>query len=400
MPRLPKPYILLRRKDAKTFQIILNTTSGLSAEVCRKWQRVSFQNFPDALAQYRDPKTKRAAEIGAVALIQYLKNQPEPNFIVSARSQPATDILLVQYAAHFWTPNSSYVREKTLVKGKPLSAVYIKTNREHITRHIEPFPPFRDIPISNLTPGLIRDWMVWMTERGASGRLINAVLQALRVAVKDLSDRGDLDFDPFRRIKPAQESPKEKGILVADEVSRLIRAPIQSPARRLAVLLGALCGMRRGEGRGLQWDEIRDGYINICQNWQDMEGVKNPKWGSSRTVPIPSSVSAALAEVRKGSAGTGFVLESPKKAGVPVSTNFFRYALREELAAIGISAEEQKRRNITFHSLRHTFITLGRLAGISDLEIQALAGHKSAEMMAHYSHAGQVLDFTAAREKL
>ncbi len=239
-----------------------------------------------------------------------------------------------------------------------------------------------------------------MAERGASGRRINSVLQALRVAVKDLSDREDLDFDPFRRVKSAQESPREKGVLTAEEVSRLIHAPVKGPAGRLAVLLGVLCGMRRGEVRGLQWGDIRDGYIDLCHNWQDMEGVKSPKWGSNRTVPIPSSVSAALAEVCKGSAGAGFVLESPKKAGVPASTNFFRYALREELEAIGIPASEQKRRNISFHSLRHTFVTLCRLAGISDLEIQALAGHKSAEMMAHYSHAGQVLDFTAAREKL
>ena len=61
---------------------------------------------------------------------------------------------------------------------------------------------------------------------------------------------------------------------------------------------------------------------------------------------------------------------------------------------------EQKRRNLTFHSLRHTFVTLSRMAGITDIEIQALAGHKDARMMENYSHAGQVLDFTDAREKL
>jgi integrase len=61
---------------------------------------------------------------------------------------------------------------------------------------------------------------------------------------------------------------------------------------------------------------------------------------------------------------------------------------------------EQRRRNLTFHGLRHTFVTLGRLAGISDLEIQALARHKSGTMIERYSHASQVPDFTAAREKL
>ncbi|MDR2210329.1 MAG: tyrosine-type recombinase/integrase [Spirochaetaceae bacterium] len=48
---------------------------------------------------------------------------------------------------------------------------------------------------------------------------------------------------------------------------------------------------------------------------------------------------------------------------------------------------EQLRRNISFHSCRHSFITLGRQAGIPDLEIQALAGHKSGAIMERYSHA-------------
>jgi integrase len=67
---------------------------------------------------------------------------------------------------------------------------------------------------------------------------------------------------------------------------------------------------------------------------------------------------------------------------------------------IGISPEEQKKWNITLHSFRHTFITLGRLAGFSDIEIQSLAGHKSGAMMERYSHCSQVLGFTVAREKL
>jgi integrase len=96
-----------------------------------------------------------------------------------------------------------------------------------------------------------------------------------------------------------------------------------------------------------------------------------------------------------------------------VSKDFFRYVIGKELAAIGIPGiwkgkdatpadyvNEQKRRNLTFHGLRHTFITLGRLAGITDFEIQALAGHKSGAMMERYSHAAQVLDFSSAKEKL
>jgi integrase len=89
-----------------------------------------------------------------------------------------------------------------------------------------------------------------------------------------------------------------------------------------------------------------------------------------------------------------------RRPGEPLSNNFFRRALASELATIGIDDSEQRRRNITFHGLRHSYVTLARFGGISDLEIQALAGHKSGAMMERYSHAAQVLDFAAAREKL
>jgi integrase len=80
--------------------------------------------------------------------------------------------------------------------------------------------------------------------------------------------------------------------------------------------------------------------------------------------------------------------------------SFFRNAIKRELESINITYSEQKERNISFHSLRHSFITLGRLDGISDLEIQAIAGHSTRRMMEHYSHAEKVIDFNAMRNKL
>jgi integrase len=80
--------------------------------------------------------------------------------------------------------------------------------------------------------------------------------------------------------------------------------------------------------------------------------------------------------------------------------NFFRAGLCSVLESIGIKKEAQKLRNITFHSLRHTFVTLGRLAGISDFEIQALAGHRSSSMMERYSHVCQVIDYGSVCKKL
>jgi integrase len=70
------------------------------------------------------------------------------------------------------------------------------------------------------------------------------------------------------------------------------------------------------------------------------------------------------------------------------------------LKSIGITVDQQRKRFITCHSLRHTFITLARLSDIPDVVIMALAGQKSEKVMRKYSHVPQVIDFNDAREKL
>jgi integrase len=309
----------------------------------------------------------------------------------------------VQYVADFWLPDSPYVRECAIVKKKPLSAEYVIMNHENIRRHMEPFPGFQIVTLQSLTPGVIRDWMTWAAENGRTGRSVNLTLQAMRIPVRYALAREELDRDPFRNIKEAPESTREKGILSPAEVSRIIAAPSPDPRSRLAVLLGLLCGLRRGEVRGLRWRDIASRIITVCNNYQEREGLKAPKCGSNRRVPVPGSVQAALDTVYSlfGSPGPEeYVMAGLITPDKPLSTKYFQRALAGELRIIGIPDDEQKRRNLTFHGLRHTYITLGRLAGITDMEIQALAGHKSAGMMERYSHPAQILDYAAALEKL
>jgi integrase len=269
--------------------------------------------------------------------------------------------------------------------------------------------------------------MIWAAERGLKGGRINKVMEAMRGAVKYVFQREEIGRDPFRNIGKAPDTRKEKGVLTPAEVSILIRAPVTDPRGRLAVLLGALCGLRLGEVRGLLWGDIGDGVITIKHNFVDEDGLKAPKCGSTGTVPFTEPVRAAINEVRRASMDPGpekYVMESLKCPGHPYGKGYFEQALERELKAIGIPGKwkppphpgrkltaeeakppegyvnEQQRRNLTFHSLRHSFVTLGRLAGLSSFEVQALARHKTPRMTECYSHPSQVLDFTTAREKL
>jgi integrase len=369
------------------------------------------QTGPVWYARYWDETTRRYAVTRSTSVPVEGKKQRRYEAEQAAREMlpniqfipMASEKSFIQYVSDFWRTDSVYVKERSLVKKQPLSLDYVTMNHENVRRHMEPCSGFQNITLQSLTAGVIRDWMTWAVANGRTGRSVNTTLQAMRIAVRYAVAREELPKDPFRNIKNATENHREKGILSPSEVSRLIQSPANDPYNRLAVLLGIFCGLRRGEARGLQWGDIENGIINIRHNYLESEGLKMPKCGSVRMVPIPQSVQLVFEIIRNLSGSpqpNDFVLHNPVKPDKPFSPKYFQRALTNELRAIGIQEDEQKRRNLTFHGLRHTFVTLGRLAGITDLEIQALAGHKSGAMMEHYSHAGQVLDFTSAREKL
>jgi hypothetical protein len=69
------PFYTYKRRDTKKYHLTLYPASGLPPEVCQNWKRRSFSRLPLELAVFREPKTKAAAEAGALTLIEYLKNQ-------------------------------------------------------------------------------------------------------------------------------------------------------------------------------------------------------------------------------------------------------------------------------------------------------------------------------------
>jgi len=337
---------------------------------------------------------KREAEQKAIEMIPIIKFETD-----------ATDSNFILYLESFWKPDAPYIKECANIKKKPLSIYYVKLNNDNIRLHIKTFNMFNFITLGELTAGHIKDWMTWAIDKGISGSSINNCLNTMRVAVRYAITRDELNKDPFRNIKPVIEITKDKGVLTHIERQKLLNSTITDPRSRLAVLLGLCCGMRRGEVRGLKWGDIDAGIIHLTHNFVKYEGLKKPKCGKTRIIPYPCIVGKVLEEVRnnaKQPALESFVFESFTDPDKPMGETFFRNAVKRELEGIGISAitSEQKKRNLTFHSLRHSFITLGRLDGISDLEMQAIAGHSSIEMMNHYTHPEKVIDFRALCKKL
>jgi integrase len=308
-------------------------------------------------------------------------------------TNPAS-ISLLKYIENFWQPDSEYVREKMLVEKKPLSYHYLLSQRQQVKLKMEPYPGFAGIKLNELTKLIIRQWKLWLAEQGYSGRSINGALLALRVPVKRAFGDDIIHNDPFAGIPRAAHKEKKRGILTPVEIKKLIETPIADPRSRLAVYLPLFCSMRMGEVRGLLWGDISDGIIHIQHNWQEIEAGKNCKMGSEGYVPMPRVVAAlvnqvyAIAPLR----GKNDFVMAYKPNQRPICREKLWEALRTELASIGITDEQRKERNIVYHSLRHNFVTAGKLAGLQNFEIMKLSRHKDEKMILRYSDHDEAID--------
>ena len=297
----------------------------------------------------------------------------------------------------FWSRESDYVQGRAL-RGVVISDGYLQVNRYLIAKHLA--KPLKGLRLLDITPYLLERVILAMHRAGAGPRTINSTMQALKVPYGHFCKLHRL-ANPLTCIEKAREYPVERGVIKMAEVAALAALPVEtiSPRVKAGVLLAVGCGLRLGEVRGLQWSDVLDDSIQVDHNYvHKSEGLKSPKWGSCREVSLPGFVADALGALKETAPeGCAFVVHNERSKNRPVCARTLQDGLYTMLDAIGIHEAERKSRNLVFHSLRHSFVTNGLESGLSRSAVMAMAGHKSEAMSLKYTHAAQILDFTAAK---
>jgi integrase len=306
------------------------------------------------------------------------------------------DPLVLDFLADFWKIDSSYAKLKAL-RGRPLSLHYVEINALIVKKHLG--EPLKGVRLRSLNVTRMERIVLELDAKGVNPRSINTVLQALRVPISDYARKHRVP-DPLQYLGRVAEKPRERGTLSIDEIGKIIELRDESPRLRCALLLGALCGLRLGEAVGLQWGDIDGaaGMLHVVHNWQAGEGLKAPKCGSGRDVPLPAVVLEAVELCRAvASEKTPFILWNDKSDARPMDKGALERGFRRILNRIGIDEAARKARNLVFHGLRHSYVSITRATGLPDFAVMRLAGHKSLAMTEKYSHAENVVDFAAAR---
>jgi integrase len=213
--------------------------------------------------------------------------------------------------------------------------------------------------------------------------------QALAQAVKwELLSRNPADV-----VNPPRTERKQMTALDADGTAALIEAA-RDTNLFIPILLGALCGIRRGEIAALRWRSVdleRGTLAVVASTEQTAKATreKPPKNGRGRSVALPS---LAVDELRRHRLQQA---EHLLKLGVRL-TDEYHVVMREHglplqprslTHAFQIFLGKHKLRRVRLHDLRHTHATQMLKSGVHPKVAQERLGHSSiAITLDLYSH--------------
>lgn len=207
----------------------------------------------------------------------------------------------------------------------------------------------------------------------------NLLTSVMKVLFGWASDQGMMPFNPVTDAKRAKMGEYRRW---PDEaIVRFLGNRLCTPMMRLALMLALYTGQRQSDCLNMRWSQYDGRAITLRQQ----------KTGKELWIPVHSALKAELDAAKKTTKSV-FILHS--RSGQPWTRHGFsgtwRYVTRDA-----------KLQGYVFHGLRKTAAAKLAEAGCTDREIQAITGHESQAMVAHYrKEADQRISGAAAMEKL
>lgn len=222
----------------------------------------------------------------------------------------------------------------------------------------------------------------------------------LREIFRTLAEKAGVVNDPWANVCLRADDSVSRRELTVDEVERLYDAASKEGAEwKLLFMTGIYTGLRLGDCCRLKWENVNleRGVIQVIP-----EKTKKHAHGKPVTIPIHPSLMAELRIAREEGEGKREEKElldcfvNPVVADLYLNRNWMLDdVLRKIFTAANITMsvrmQGRSRRSVlaSFHSLRHTFVSLSANAGVPLPVVQSIVGHCSTAMTRHYYHENE-----------
>jgi integrase len=219
--------------------------------------------------------------------------------------------------------------------------------------HLTPF--FADIPVRDLTPGLVRKYRQERhREKAIKEATVNRDLSVLRRVLYWAVEEGFLAANPLTRLPMERERRTKRPVMSLREERELLK---HAPEHLRRIIRCAVdTGMRRGEVLGERWEDV-----DFDNRILHVTHSKTPE-GEARDIPLTEALYETLLAIRKQQ---GPVFTYNGDAISIVKTTWASSLRRAQL------------RHFRFHDLRHTANTRMMLAGVLQEVRREILGHTS-----------------------
>jgi integrase len=217
----------------------------------------------------------------------------------------------------------------------------------------------------------------------------NKILDTCRLVFRTLARECADMPNPFADLPRRTLATRHRQELTIDQ----LRAVLESAAGELRILLaiGLYAGLRLHDAALLQWPDV-----DLRRNMLYLEPFKTRRTGKRLTIPIALTLRAMLtiipADARAGDVLPGMAAmyrHRPQDVGLIVTDHFRRCGLTVHADGTGPGTGKRAVVVLSFHSLRHSFVSLSAAAGVPLPVVQELAGHGSPAIQRHYVHVGE-----------
>ena len=225
----------------------------------------------------------------------------------------------------------------------------------------------------------------------------NGRICVLREIHRVLMDQARSKVNPWEGFKMRPDDSHTRRELTVEELSRLIdMASREGFQWRVLFAVGMYTGLRLSDCCTLSWAEV-DIVRSIIQKIP--EKTKKYRKGKPITVPI-HKVLADLLMQTPVEERTGYVIPplgpllaptlsiEERKRGMSKIQHHLGKIFHNAgiVTSVKIEGRKAKTPDATFHSLRHTFVSLSANAGVPLHIVQSIVGHESNAMTRHYFH--------------
>ena len=220
-----------------------------------------------------------------------------------------------------------------------------------------------------------------------SAKRKNSIIQAGTIPLVWAFRKEIIDRDVTAGITWFSGSSQERQILSPEQAKAIFKVNWMDNRSRLANILAMVTGMRAGEIQGLRVQDLGNECLYVRHSWNFEDGFKTTKNNESRVVEVPfPNLIQDLINLAKNNpheqSMDGYIFWAELSSDKPMEQDIFLRDLRAALIKTGMNIESAK--EYTFHGWRHYFASYMK-DRVNDKLLQKQTGHKTTQMLNHYS---------------